>query len=118
MSSYQGENLGRGRGGEVRGRGKYYTRGRGGDIGRGQGGDRGRGRGGDGGRGRGGDGGGGGGGGRGRGSGQGSVDRGRGGSPIFQSAHAPRDVCNFFWTTGACARGFDCTFRHQQKPGS
>ncbi|KAK1220258.1 hypothetical protein PQX77_016994 [Marasmius sp. AFHP31] len=30
--------------------------------------------------------------------------------------HAPRGNCNFYWTTGQCNRGFECTFRHVQKP--
>ncbi|KXN82335.1 NFX1-type zinc finger-containing protein 1 [Leucoagaricus sp. SymC.cos] len=24
----------------------------------------------------------------------------------------PRNVCQFFWTSGACARGFECSYRH------
>ena len=32
---------------------------------------------------------------------------GRSGNP------APRNVCDFYWNTGQCNRGFDCTFRHQ-----
>jgi len=33
---------------------------------------------------------------------------------------APRNVCDFYWNTGQCNRGFDCTFRHQKntKPQS
>ena len=27
---------------------------------------------------------------------------------------APRNVCNFYWNTGQCNRGFDCTFSHQK----
>ena len=26
----------------------------------------------------------------------------------------PRNVCDFYWNTGQCNRGFDCTFRHQK----
>lgn len=33
---------------------------------------------------------------------------GRSGNP------APRNVCDFYWTTGQCNRGFECTFRHQK----
>ena len=33
---------------------------------------------------------------------------GRSGNP------APRNVCDFYWNTGQCNRGFDCTFRHQK----
>ena len=28
---------------------------------------------------------------------------------------APKNVCNFYWNTGQCDRGFDCTFKHQKK---
>ena len=28
---------------------------------------------------------------------------------------APRSFCDFYWNTGKCNRGFDCTFRHQDK---
>ncbi|KAJ4474239.1 hypothetical protein J3R30DRAFT_649522 [Lentinula aciculospora] len=34
------------------------------------------------------------------------------------NAGTPRNVCNFFWTTGQCNRGFDCIFRHVQKPNN
>ena len=27
---------------------------------------------------------------------------------------APRTVCDFYWNTGQCNRGFDCTFKHQK----
>ena len=27
---------------------------------------------------------------------------------------APKNVCDFYWNTGQCNRGFDCTFRHQK----
>ena len=27
---------------------------------------------------------------------------------------APRTFCDFYWNTGQCNRGFDCTFRHQK----
>jgi len=26
----------------------------------------------------------------------------------------PRNVCDFYWNTGQCNRGFDCTFKHQR----
>lgn len=29
--------------------------------------------------------------------------------------HAPRNVCDFYWNVGKCNRGFDCTYRHEQK---
>ncbi|THH13828.1 hypothetical protein EW146_g6431 [Bondarzewia mesenterica] len=29
---------------------------------------------------------------------------------------APGGICNFYWSTGSCNRGFECTFRHQAKP--
>ncbi|KIK63308.1 hypothetical protein GYMLUDRAFT_464195 [Collybiopsis luxurians FD-317 M1] len=37
-------------------------------------------------------------------------------SPNSRAGEAPRDVCNFFWKTGQCSRGFNCIFRHVQKP--
>lgn len=27
---------------------------------------------------------------------------------------APRRFCDFYWNTGVCNRGFDCTFQHQE----
>ncbi|KAI8974770.1 hypothetical protein BD414DRAFT_424028 [Trametes punicea] len=27
----------------------------------------------------------------------------------------PRNVCQFFWSTGSCARGFECSFRHDKQ---
>jgi len=33
---------------------------------------------------------------------------GRSGNP------APRNACDFYWNTGQCNRGFDCTFKHQK----
>ena len=27
---------------------------------------------------------------------------------------APRSFCDFYWNTGKCNRGFDCTFKHQR----
>ncbi|PIL26781.1 hypothetical protein GSI_11117 [Ganoderma sinense ZZ0214-1] len=36
--------------------------------------------------------------------------RGRGGGPVPQGL--PRNVCQFYWTSGACDRAFDCTFQH------
>ena len=27
---------------------------------------------------------------------------------------APNNVCGFYWNTGQCKRGFDCTFKHQK----
>lgn len=37
----------------------------------------------------------------------------RGLSPAPGIERAPRQVCDFYWSTGQCNRGFDCTFRHQ-----
>ena len=34
--------------------------------------------------------------------------------PGRSSNSAPRNICNFYWTTGQCNRGFDCTFKHQK----
>ncbi|KAH9848820.1 hypothetical protein C2E23DRAFT_738850 [Lenzites betulinus] len=44
-------------------------------------------------------------------------------SPIPNAARriasgVPRNVCQFFWSTGACARGFECTFRHVKQSGA
>ncbi|KDQ62856.1 hypothetical protein JAAARDRAFT_202408 [Jaapia argillacea MUCL 33604] len=30
-------------------------------------------------------------------------------------SRAPRGICDFYWSTGSCARGFDCGFKHQQR---
>ena len=30
----------------------------------------------------------------------------------------PRNVCDFYWNTGQCNRGFDCTFKHQKNTPS
>ena len=39
-----------------------------------------------------------------------------------RTGNAPRNICDFYWNTGQCNRGFDCTFRHQKntapQPGS
>lgn len=29
----------------------------------------------------------------------------------------PRGACQFFWASGACARGFECSFRHVKQAG-
>ncbi|OBZ65531.1 hypothetical protein A0H81_14503 [Grifola frondosa] len=34
------------------------------------------------------------------------------------ASRAPRQVCDFFWTTGQCARGFECNFRHERQHGA
>jgi hypothetical protein len=36
--------------------------------------------------------------------------------PRGQADHAPRGICDFYWKTGQCNRGFDCTFQHSQIP--
>ena len=87
--------------GDRRGRGGRGGGGNGGGNGSGQGlgnGDRGRGRG------------------RGRGyvRGRGGT-RGRGDAPIIDSASTPRGVCDFYWSTGACARSFDCKYKHEAR---
>ena len=83
-----------------RGRGRGRGGGRGGDT-------YARGRGGDGGMARG------------RGRGYGGAERGRGGSPVAPQDlnRAPRGICDYYWSVGACRRGFDCSFRHEQRPG-
>ncbi|KAF9534563.1 hypothetical protein CPB83DRAFT_755097 [Crepidotus variabilis] len=56
--------------------------------------------------------------GRGRGhSGERARGRDRGGVQPVRPERAPRGRCDFFWSTGACRRGFDCTFQHEQDPG-
>ncbi|KAF8263570.1 hypothetical protein EI94DRAFT_1772886 [Lactarius quietus] len=44
--------------------------------------------------------------------------RGRGGTPTppIDRAGVPRGICNFYWSTGACNRLFDCTYKHEVKP--
>ncbi|KAF8265013.1 hypothetical protein EI94DRAFT_400563 [Lactarius quietus] len=44
--------------------------------------------------------------------------RGRGGTPTppVDRAGVPRGICNFYWSTGACDRLFDCTYKHEVKP--
>ncbi|KIK63309.1 hypothetical protein GYMLUDRAFT_72036 [Collybiopsis luxurians FD-317 M1] len=37
-------------------------------------------------------------------------------TPNRREGGAPRNVCDFFWKTGQCNRGFDCIFRHVPKP--
>lgn len=67
-----------------------------------------------------------GGGGRGQGSpgnsdhGRGRI-RGRGGgpgrgySPINDQTSTRREICHFYWSTGACDYGFDCTYKHEAR---
>ena len=43
--------------------------------------------------------------------------RGRGGVPPINRAGVPKGKCAFYWSSGACERGFDCTFRHDARPG-
>jgi hypothetical protein len=31
-----------------------------------------------------------------------------------RKGNALKNVCDFYWNTGQCERGFDCTFRHQK----
>ena len=33
-----------------------------------------------------------------------------------RNGNAPPRTCNFYWNTGQCDRGFDCTFKHQRNP--
>ncbi|KAH9048671.1 hypothetical protein EDB83DRAFT_2632697, partial [Lactarius deliciosus] len=42
--------------------------------------------------------------------------RGRGGTPPIDLTGVPRGICSFYWSTGACDRSFDCTFKHEVKP--
>ncbi|KAL7277033.1 hypothetical protein ACG7TL_008877 [Trametes sanguinea] len=32
-------------------------------------------------------------------------------------AGVPRNVCQFFWSTGSCARNFECSYRHVKQTG-
>lgn len=34
--------------------------------------------------------------------------------PVRSGNAAPRSFCDYYWNTGICNRGFDCTFRHQK----
>ncbi|KAI0288462.1 AAA domain-containing protein [Multifurca ochricompacta] len=48
-------------------------------------------------------------------AGAGSIGRGgRGRGNAIPNA-IPRGVCKFYWSTGACDRGFECTFKHEAK---
>jgi hypothetical protein len=51
---------------------------------------------------------------RGRGRGRGG-SRGRGNTPNIDRNSTPRGVCHFYWSAGACDRGFDCTYKHQAR---
>ena len=50
---------------------------------------------------------------RGRGRGRGRA--GAPGPPIDRTG-LPRGICAFYWTSGACDRSFDCTYKHEAKP--
>jgi hypothetical protein len=52
--------------------------------------------------------------GRGRGRGRGG-SRGRGNTPHIDRNSTPRGVCHFYWSTAACDRGFDCTYKHEAR---
>ncbi|KAH9170424.1 hypothetical protein EDB89DRAFT_2071946 [Lactarius sanguifluus] len=51
----------------------------------------------------------------GRGGRGGADGRGRGGTPPIDRTGVPRGICTFYWSTGACDRSFDCTFKHEVK---
>ncbi|TFY64195.1 hypothetical protein EVJ58_g2786 [Rhodofomes roseus] len=34
------------------------------------------------------------------------------------AAGAPYRVCNYYWTTGNCSRGFECSFKHERSPAT
>ncbi|KAI0765957.1 hypothetical protein BD413DRAFT_606098 [Trametes elegans] len=36
--------------------------------------------------------------------------------PRAPQSGVPHNVCQFFWTSGTCAKGFDCAFRHDKRP--
>ncbi|KAH9038181.1 hypothetical protein EDB85DRAFT_526111 [Lactarius pseudohatsudake] len=46
----------------------------------------------------------------------GANGRGRGVPPPIDLTGVPRGICSFYWSTGACDRSFDCTFKHEVKP--
>ena len=31
---------------------------------------------------------------------------------------APPRVCNYYWSSGTCSRGFDCSFKHERSPSA
>ncbi|RPD60417.1 hypothetical protein L226DRAFT_469457 [Lentinus tigrinus ALCF2SS1-7] len=39
-------------------------------------------------------------------------------SPGKPPSGIPRNVCQFFWTSGACSRGFECSYRHVKQVGT
>jgi hypothetical protein len=45
------------------------------------------------------------------------IGRGRSGVTHIDRTGVPRGICTFYWSTGACNRGFDCMFKHDTKPG-
>ena len=51
---------------------------------------------------------------RGRGRGR-SGSRGRVATPNIDRSSTPRGVCHFYWSNGACDRGFECTFKHEPR---
>lgn len=42
--------------------------------------------------------------------------RGGRGQRFSSNSDVPRGVCNFFWSSGECRRGFECRFRHERNP--
>ena len=42
--------------------------------------------------------------------------RGRGATPPIDRTGIPRGICGFYWSSGACDRSFDCTYKHEVKP--
>ena len=39
-------------------------------------------------------------------------------SPGKPPSGTPRNACQYFWNIGACARGFECSYRHVKKGGT
>ncbi|KXN80629.1 Helicase required for RNAi-mediated heterochromatin assembly 1 [Leucoagaricus sp. SymC.cos] len=39
-------------------------------------------------------------------------------SPFGRPSGMPRNTCQFFWATGVCNRGFECSFHHIKKTGA
>ena len=50
---------------------------------------------------------------RGRGARGGSP--GRDNTPNIDRSSTPRGLCHFYWSAGACDRGFECTYKHQAR---
>ena len=43
--------------------------------------------------------------------------RGRGNPTSPRPDRAPRGICDYYWSTGSCRRGFECTYSHEAPNG-